>query len=873
VNHPLIWHGSAFRPTGYADELRGMVIALERAGIPVILRDNPAERLPSFADTLVSSDAAMLQRAISRSNPGTPFVQVQHAPLDTFGPSNSSAYAVGRSMFETDGLPAQWVARANTLDELWVPSAFNAETFRRSGVTVPTYVIGGGIDSDVFHPGVAPMPIVGTRGTVFLSVFEWRLRKGWDVLLRAWANAFRPDDDVTLVLRTYPMWQVDGVNNSDAIASRIDGFLRESCDGRTRADIAPIVVLGDQIPANSMASLYTAANAFVLPTRGEGWGRPFMEAMACGVPVIATNWSAHLEFMNSRNSYLTNVDALVVADSIEVPQYAGQQWASPSCTHLTDQLQRVHRDTSEARAIGAIARDDMVQHWPWSRTASLISNRLQEIDGRVASRVVERATATREIQHAESLGDIIPFVLSEPCATVVLFHPQWSSDNTMKTLRTFAEAFGADDDVTLVVCLDPEQGVSAEDATARVQTACASAGRSAEMAPDILLVPDALTELTLHQLRAACSVVLAINDREAGARALRAGRAVFDTLDARMWRDVLVPQSSQTSISVTPEPQKFRVAVCALFRNSARYVNYFRAVLSAQERENIELVFSLVEGDSTDETPSLLQQWAADDPRVILTTHNVEPVADHDDRVRKWAQLGNVAVEATLTRDCTHILWCESDLALPLDLLEQLVSAERDIVAPAIFLGGMFYDTWGFRGTDGVRFTNTAPYHKQFQPHALVELNSVGSCVLFKRDIFDAGVRFRGEYENGLLVGVCRDAAMHGFRTFMDSRVSVLHPTTLWQKQQYRLAVVTVTNTNSTHLAALQAAATQIANETRITLGAVDLPADHAVFAPVHRIISTHLRGASYALTVHLASETRKQYRLELSDVATSAAA
>lgn len=39
---------------------------------------------------------------------------------------------------------------------------------------------------------------------------------------------------------------------------------------------------------------YAAADAFVLPSRGEGWGRPHVEAMSMGLPVIATNWSGAL---------------------------------------------------------------------------------------------------------------------------------------------------------------------------------------------------------------------------------------------------------------------------------------------------------------------------------------------------------------------------------------------------------------------------------------------------------------------------------------------------------------------------------------------------------------------------------------------------
>jgi len=314
-------------------------------------------------------------------------------------------------------------------------------------------------------------------------------------------------------------------------------------------------------------------------------------------------------------------------------------------------------------------------------------------------------------------------------------------------------------------------------------------------------------------------------------------------------------------------PLRRKVAICALFRNSASYVDYFRAVMSSQTREHIELLFSFVEGDSTDDTKTRLQAWAAADDRVILSHVDVEPVADFADRVTKWAMLGNVAVEQALPTDCTHVLWCESDLVIPFDLLDQLLADPADIVAPAIFLGTLFYDTWGFRGQDGIRFSNEAPYHREFRHQARVPLSSVGSCVLFRRELFDQGVRFRGSYDDGLLVGVCRDAAALGYHTFMDSRVAVVHPTSLWKRQQYTLGAVDVQCFRPEHYEVLASAAQRVASEVRITIGSVDMSSDHPVFAPVHAIMHALLADAPYAVRLRLSSERDKQYALILSDL------
>lgn len=52
-----------------------------------------------------------------------------------------------------------------------------------------------------------------------------------------------------------------------------------------------------------MPKLYKRAQAFVLPSRGEGWGRPHMEALSMGIPVLATNWSGPTAFLHEGNSY------------------------------------------------------------------------------------------------------------------------------------------------------------------------------------------------------------------------------------------------------------------------------------------------------------------------------------------------------------------------------------------------------------------------------------------------------------------------------------------------------------------------------------------------------------------------------------------
>ncbi len=62
-------------------------------------------------------------------------------------------------------------------------------------------------------------------------------------------------------------------------------------------------MLRGELPSTDLPELYRSVHCFVLPSRGEGWGRPHVEAMSAGLPVIATLWSGPEQYMTEQNSY------------------------------------------------------------------------------------------------------------------------------------------------------------------------------------------------------------------------------------------------------------------------------------------------------------------------------------------------------------------------------------------------------------------------------------------------------------------------------------------------------------------------------------------------------------------------------------------
>jgi len=355
------WQSLAFLSLyGYTETSRNLMLALDRSHVKVSYRYvyGPGTPLP-FGEPETGPDYR-INLFKNRSTAGDR-IHIVYGQGDVFF-KNDGDYKIGYTMLEVDGLPADWVQQCNAMNEVWVPSRFNLQTFRDSGVKVPIHVMPLGVDPQYFHPGIRGKRFFDDKFT-FLSVFEWGERKSPEMLLEAFAAAFNGRDDVRLVCKI--------INNDASID--VPTEIRKLKLGSAADRI--LVLHNDKIPSHWMGSLYRSADCFILPTRGEGWGMPILEAMASGLPVIATNWSAQTEFMNESNSYPLRVKRLVPAEARCV-YYHGFKWAEPDFDHMIELMRYVADHPYEAAEKGRFAAADMHSRFTWDHAAARMKNRL-----------------------------------------------------------------------------------------------------------------------------------------------------------------------------------------------------------------------------------------------------------------------------------------------------------------------------------------------------------------------------------------------------------------------------------------------------------------------------------------------------------------
>lgn len=283
---------------------------------------------------------------------------------------NSGEYKIGYSTTEVSGIPKDWVQCFNELDEVWTTSDYAKKSFADSGVEVPIYVVREGIDPAYFHPDIAPFANPPEQSFKFLANFAWGRRKGADLLFEAFRKEFDEDEDVCMMVKVLPSYS----------GHKIKEELKNVYD---REGSAPVTVYDIELQKYELGRLYTMADAFLWPSRGEGFGLPPLEALACGVPVVATDHSSHTEFLKengkARPGVLLIDGEVVPYDKGDSIYYPGFDWFEPDLDHFRKQMREVYENHKKYKEEALETSKVMRKEWTWSKGAEKAVERLEDI--------------------------------------------------------------------------------------------------------------------------------------------------------------------------------------------------------------------------------------------------------------------------------------------------------------------------------------------------------------------------------------------------------------------------------------------------------------------------------------------------------------
>ncbi len=262
--------------------------------------------------------------------------------------------------WEETGFPQTYVDAFNRrLDLITVLSNSVGKTLRDNGVRVPIVVTGAGVDHlQPVHAQALPQTVASQmKAFRFLHVSSCFPRKGVDVLLQAYADAFTAQDEVTLIIKTF-------ANPHHQILRDID-LLKA-----THPSFPHVLVIDEDWSQAAMAGLYAACHAYVAPSRGEGLGLPLAEAMLFELPVITTAWGGQTDFCDETTAWCCDFDFAKAETHMGMTH---SLWAEPRRAHLsalmtelvrlseTEKTQRTHK-----------ARERVLTQLTWQATAQRV---------------------------------------------------------------------------------------------------------------------------------------------------------------------------------------------------------------------------------------------------------------------------------------------------------------------------------------------------------------------------------------------------------------------------------------------------------------------------------------------------------------------
>ncbi|WP_337913672.1 glycosyltransferase family 4 protein [Cohnella zeiphila] len=281
------------------------------------------------------------------------------------------------TVWETTRIPRSWVPKINKFDAVCVPTTFNKSVLRQSGVKIPIFIVPHGVHSEKFKPGNKKYDLPIAKGRfVFVSVFGFQHRKNPETLLRAYWEQFSAADKVLLVIKTNGYARHE---TGQWIRNRIENYKKRL---GIRKKTAPIVIITQFMSPSQLKGLYTLGDVFVLPTRGEGVGLPFLESLSSGVPVIATGWGGHMDYLKDGNSFL-------VKYKLKSPQISmnsrhaiartfrslfsgnGQMWAEPYLSSLKSKMSLAYRHPDLCKKKGRQGRLNM-KKYSWNRAGAAL---------------------------------------------------------------------------------------------------------------------------------------------------------------------------------------------------------------------------------------------------------------------------------------------------------------------------------------------------------------------------------------------------------------------------------------------------------------------------------------------------------------------
>ncbi len=269
--------------------------------------------------------------------------------------------------WEESAFPQEYVDEFNqNLDALPVTSKYVQKAMYDNGLSIPAPVVGDGVDHLLY---VAPkkVKLKTKKSFKFLHISSCFPRKGVDVLLKAYCSTFKKNDDICLIIKTFP-------NPHNDVEDQIKNYqeLDNNCP--------EIELINEDLDDASIVSLYKQCNCLVAPSRGEGFGLPMAEAMLFNLPVITTGYGGQTDFCSDGTAWLIDYDFDRAKTHMGL---FNSYWVNPKWEHLSNLMQTiVNLPQEEIQKKTVKAKENILSHHKWEHCATRMLQAAEDVESK-----------------------------------------------------------------------------------------------------------------------------------------------------------------------------------------------------------------------------------------------------------------------------------------------------------------------------------------------------------------------------------------------------------------------------------------------------------------------------------------------------------
>jgi len=362
---------------GYGRLSRGLIKGLQSIGAGNFFLSPIGN--PDLEDKQEQQDLITFSQN-SRWNKSAPGVAIWHEfDLARFSGSKLVAFPI----FETTKFNPLAISYLSQMDAVFTLSEWAAQVVRDN---IPS-------QKKVFSVPAAANVIVNentekvkkAKSFTFLAMGKYEARKSPVETIQAYINAFsETKEDTQLICHIHNPFDRNFTANIISILKQLGLSVVPSSQPNNICAIkgsSVVQVITNRVFEEDIFKLFRHAHVGVFPAKAEGWNLPLMEAIQSGLPCIATNYSAHTEYLNSKFGYNPDLllNKLTMVPAVDGQYFHGDRgnWALPDVNEISEKMKYCYYNYAEV--LNKFDNTSIKSEFTWDNMAKRFVNSLQQV--------------------------------------------------------------------------------------------------------------------------------------------------------------------------------------------------------------------------------------------------------------------------------------------------------------------------------------------------------------------------------------------------------------------------------------------------------------------------------------------------------------